>query len=955
MGRSKAKPVRKAAEPASAESDVLFCNTSDSAAASSRERLLEMELARDIDDGHLSYSTGRPNTMASRAYRASRVVSFLDEDDEMSTSISGSSSAATNVQTPQGSPRRSKPKSRSKRRKRVRFHGSVDESVDSDGSLMAPGEPDKSVSVTVIANPELRILRRQLLLEEQLAAGQQSLYGGDEMTGTILEFRGWDETPFQAGSDEMYPVWSFLLPDTCIQLEANGTEEEAPLTLRTRLSIRDIWKHYKIPGYDSQEFMEALNVCVIENPLFRLDLLSRKPDGKPVIVTSDVSAPTTAASVVLTGFLTAHAFDVCHPGRLPLKRHRSSKQFHVPQSLIYVLSALLPGVNDNGTLTKSGRGKITQLSREPITAKRVYGLTDNQQLKAALGHKDTPHKALAISGLIPKLRGYQELAVRWMLKREESSIGCGNEWELAWIVLASQVSETGLRSAMIVPLPEWKCSTCKPSEPIFFFSPFSGWLAKSYQHAKEMTVDKVESKAFVPDRGGILAESMGLGKSVEVLACILANPRDMPTDTNVAEPGPPAMRRLDFESASISECLDDYQNTNESDSEQAKVGVVGEMNEFGDADSSDDDCVSVEDSAISKKISSSPSSVVPAPNAGTLTERFVEDDVIGSCICGSLVCFSTSRKSDRIIICEACEEPMHIKCSSFNSETELFENYERVRYRQILTNKTIDAFLCDESHCPCCVTSTGQAVSTRATLIVTPAAILDQWEREIYRHARTRSGEQLKIVKYDGIKSSHKPESMKLLHARILADADIVLMTFDALRADLDHSDENKFVTGNDESSKLRKRKRYRVVPSPLMSIDWWRVCLDEAQRVETPTARSAQMALKLKAQIRWCVSGTPVGRGKLEDLYGLMLFLKIRPFSDKQWFDRCLNPSYAGVDGRIQHLLRDVFWRSTKKYDLVREQMGVPEQVEQKVFLRPSSIEKHFYNRQVSFSVSTG
>jgi E3 ubiquitin-protein ligase SHPRH len=107
-------------------------------------------------------------------------------------------------------------------------------------------------------------------------------------------------------------------------------------------------------------------------------------------------------------------------------------------------------------------------------------------------------------------------------------------------------------------------------------------------------------------------------------------------------------------------------------------------------------------------------------------------------------------------------------------------------------------------------------------------------------------------------------------------------------------------------------------------------------------------MALKLTTQQRWCVSGTPVGRGKLEDLYGLLLFLRVLPFSSKIWFAKCMCPSYGQVDDRISHLLRRLFWRSTKNFPLVLEQMGVPEQVERKFFLRASSIEKHFYDRQV-------
>lgn len=142
------------------------------------------------------------------------------------------------------------------------------------------------------------------------------------------------------------------------------------------------------------------------------------------------------------------------------------------------------------------------------------------------------------------------------------------------------------------------------------------------------------------------------------------------------------------------------------------------------------------------------------------------------------------------------------------------------------------------------------------------------------------------------------------------------------------------------------------MLPSPLPSVLFWRCCLDEAQRIEAPTAASAKMALKLLAVNKWCVTGTPIGRGKLEDLFGLLLFLGISPFNDKRLFKLCFQSCNRGSIERLQFTLSDIFWRSTKANSSVREQLGIPEQIEHKSLLKFSSVEKHFYQKQLEETI---
>ncbi|XP_070568700.1 E3 ubiquitin-protein ligase SHPRH-like [Ptychodera flava] len=221
-----------------------------------------------------------------------------------------------------------------------------------------------------------------------------------------------------------------------------------------------------------------------------------------------------------------------------------------------------------------------------------------------------------------------------------------------------------------------------------------------------------------------------------------------------------------------------------------------------------------------------------------------------------------------------------------------------------------------------------------ATLIISPTSICHQWVDEINRHIKTAT---LKVLVYQGVKKH------SFMQPYVLAGYDIVITTYETLRNEINYVDLPH--SNSDEGRRFRHAKRYMAVPSPITAVQWWRVCLDEAQMVECATTKAAEMALRLSAVNRWCVTGTPIQKG-MEDLYGLFLFLGLDPYWVKYWWNKLLYQPYLNGNPKpVNEAVAKVLWRTAKKD--VLDQINIPSQTEQIHWLNFSPVEKHFYRRK--------
>ncbi|KAB1275612.1 E3 ubiquitin-protein ligase SHPRH [Camelus dromedarius] len=260
------------------------------------------------------------------------------------------------------------------------------------------------------------------------------------------------------------------------------------------------------------------------------------------------------------------------------------------------------------------------------------------------------------------------------------------------------------------------------------------------------------------------------------------------------------------------------------------------------------------------------------PHSNTMSPYDLSDYRF-ECICGELD--QVDRKPR--VQCLKCHLWQHAKCVNYEEE-----------------NLKVKPF-----YCPHCLVAM-EPVSTRATLIISPSSICHQWVDEINRHVRSSS---LRVLVYQGVKKDG------FLQPHFLAEQDIVIITYDVLRSELNYVDIPH--SNSEDGRRLRNQKRYMAIPSPLVAVEWWRICLDEAQMVECPAVKAAEMAQRLSGINRWCISGTPVQRG----LEGIACFIA------------------------------KILWRSAKK-DVI-DQIQIPPQTEEIHWLHFSPVERHFYHRQ--------
>ncbi|KAG8982678.1 hypothetical protein FRB90_006633, partial [Tulasnella sp. 427] len=140
----------------------------------------------------------------------------------------------------------------------------------------------------------------------------------------------------------------------------------------------------------------------------------------------------------------------------------------------------------------------------------------------------------------------------------------------------------------------------------------------------------------------------------------------------------------------------------------------------------------------------------------------------------------------------------------------------------------------------------------RQTLIVAPAALLDQWKDEIETKA-----EMFRVFIHHGTKKAKTSDALRKY--------DVVITSYTTMLFDV-------------QPRSVRDRR------GPLSNMKWYRIILDEAQIIRNRSSQSSIACAMLDSTYRWLLTGTPFTNG-LPDLYPLLRFARLRPWNDWDTF----------------------------------------------------------------------
>ena len=184
------------------------------------------------------------------------------------------------------------------------------------------------------------------------------------------------------------------------------------------------------------------------------------------------------------------------------------------------------------------------------------------------------------------------------------------------------------------------------------------------------------------------------------------------------------------------------------------------------------------------------------------------------------------------------------------------------------------------------------------TLVVAPMSLLAQWQSEAENASEPGT---MKTVVYYG---SEKTANLQHLccEANAASAPQLVITSYGVVLSEF-----NQVASSNGN----------RGSHGGLFSLDFFRVILDEAHHIKNRQSKTAKACYEIGAQHRWVLTGTPIVN-RLEDLFSLVRFLRVEPWSNFSYWKTFITVPFESKDfvralDVVQTVLEPLVLRRTK------------------------------------------
>ncbi|KAJ5489036.1 DNA repair protein rad5 [Penicillium diatomitis] len=197
------------------------------------------------------------------------------------------------------------------------------------------------------------------------------------------------------------------------------------------------------------------------------------------------------------------------------------------------------------------------------------------------------------------------------------------------------------------------------------------------------------------------------------------------------------------------------------------------------------------------------------------------------------------------------------------------------------------------------LTTSGVVSASYTTLVVAPTSLLAQWESEALKASEPGT---MRVLLYYG---ADKAVNLRELCCEAnYANAPHVIVTSYGVVL----SEFRQFASQSAFTSASH---------GGLFSVEFFRVILDEAHMIKNRRSKSARACYEVQAVHRWVLTGTPIVN-RLEDLFSLVRFLKVEPWSNYSFWKTFItvpfeNKEYVRALNVVQSVLEPLVLRRTK------------------------------------------